>query len=50
MKTYMYIYIYNVILCIRKGSTKMFVLIHILFRKETLEECLPKVGRREWGR
>lgn len=36
-------------LCIRKGD-KIFAFIHILLHKETLEECLPRVSRREWGR
>ena len=55
---YIYIYIYKhryiqiyikLTLCIRKGD-KIFAFIHILLHKETLEECLPRVSRRERGR
>lgn len=45
-----YIQIYIMLtLCIRKGD-KIFAFIHILLHKETLEECLPRVSRRERGR
>ena len=45
---YIQIYI-KLTLCIRKGD-KIFAFIHILLHKETLEECLPRVSRRERGR